>query len=291
MLCECAQMHSCVKLFATPRTVAHQASLSMRLSQQEYCCQFPFHPPGDLPWSRNGALFSCGSFIGRQFFTTEIPGKTRALFEALLITLLSRPWSIRSHLESNLLQLLQPQKMSAGTCSPAQSPLPILRYPRPHKIDTGDSLIAAGWPPTASCNGCAVEIYVYSTFTGGPLDVVVLLFSYSVVWNSLWPHRLKHARVPSPSRFPEVCFKLTGIESVIPSNHLILCHPLLLLPSNFPRNRVFSSELLLHIKWPKYWNFSISPSNEYSGLISFRLNLIDLFIVLGILESSPAPQF
>ena len=79
--------------------------------------------------------------------------------------------------------------------------------------------------------------------------------------------------------------KFISIKSVMPSNHLILCHPLLLLPSNFPRNRVFSSELLLHIKWPKYWNFSISPSNEYSGLISFRMDWVDLLAVPGTLKN------
>ena len=68
--------------------------------------------------------------------------------------------------------------------------------------------------------------------------------------------------------------KLTSTESVMPSNHLILCHPLLLLPSIFPRIRVFSNESVLQIRWPKYWSFSfsISPSNEYSGLISFRMD-------------------
>ena len=74
--------------------------------------------------------------------------------------------------------------------------------------------------------------------------------------------------------FSRSLFKLTSIESVMPSNHLILCHPLLLLPSIFPSIRVFSSESALHIRWPKYWSFSfsISPSNEYSGLISFRID-------------------
>ena len=66
--------------------------------------------------------------------------------------------------------------------------------------------------------------------------------------------------------------KLMSIEWVMPSNHLILCRPLLLLPSVFPTVRVFSSESALHIRWPKYWSFSISPSSEYSGLISFRLD-------------------
>ena len=81
--------------------------------------------------------------------------------------------------------------------------------------------------------------------------------------------------------------KLRSIESVMPSNHLILCHPLFLLPSVFPSIRVFSNELALPIRWPKYWNFifSISPSNEHYGLISFRIDWLDLFAVQGTLKS------
>ena len=81
--------------------------------------------------------------------------------------------------------------------------------------------------------------------------------------------------------------KLKSIESMMSSNHLILCHPLLLLPSIFPSIRVFSSELALHIRWLKYWSFSfsISPVNEYSGLISFRIYWLDLSAVQGILKS------
>ena len=80
---------------------------------------------------------------------------------------------------------------------------------------------------------------------------------------------------------------LISIESVMPSNHLILCCPLLLLLSIFPSIRVFSNESLLHIRWPKYWSFSfsISPFSEYSGLISFRIDWLDLFAVQGTLKS------
>ena len=88
--------------------------------------------------------------------------------------------------------------------------------------------------------------------------------------------------------------KLMSIELVMPSNHLILCCPLLLLPSIFPSMRVFSNESVLHIRWPKYWSFSfsINPSNEYSGLISFRMDWLDLLTVQGdSQESSPTPQF
>ena len=92
--------------------------------------------------------------------------------------------------------------------------------------------------------------------------------------------------------------KLMSIESVMPTNSLILCHPLLLLPSIFPSIRVFSSESVLHIRWPKYWSFSfnISPSNEHSGLISFRMDWLELCAVQVsfkslLQESSPTPQF
>ena len=81
--------------------------------------------------------------------------------------------------------------------------------------------------------------------------------------------------------------KLMSIESMMPSNHLISYYPLLFLPSIFPSIRVFSNESILHIRWPKYWSFSfsISPSNEYSGLISFRVDWFDLLAVQGTLKS------
>ena len=111
----------------------------------------------------------------------------------------------------------------------------------------------------------------------------MLLFSHSVVSDSLQPHGLQHASLPCPSPTPRVC----SIESVMPSNCLILCSPLLLPPSVFPGIRVFSSESLLHIRWPKYWSFSfsISSSNEYPGLVSFRNDWFDLLAVQGSLKS------
>ena len=112
-------------------------------------------------------------------------------------------------------------------------------------------------------------------------------FSCSAMFDSLWSHGLQHARPPCPSPAPGVYPKLMSIESVMPSNHLILCHPLLLLSLIFPSIRVFSSESALRIRWPKYWTFSfnISPSNEHSGLISFRRDWLDLLAAQGILES------
>ena len=92
--------------------------------------------------------------------------------------------------------------------------------------------------------------------------------------------------LPVYHQLPEFT-QLMSIELVMPSNHLILCHPLLLLPSIFPSIRVFSNESALHISWPKYWSFSfnISPSNEHPGLISFRMDWLDLLAVQGTLKS------
>ena len=104
--------------------------------------------------------------------------------------------------------------------------------------------------------------------------------------NSLQPHGLQHARLPFITSSQSL-LKLLSIELVMPSNHLILCRPLLLLPSIFPSIRVFSDESVLCIRWPKYWSFSfsISPSNEYSGLISFRMDRLDLLALQGTLKS------
>ena len=111
--------------------------------------------------------------------------------------------------------------------------------------------------------------------------------SQSVKSNSLRSHELQHTRLPCPSPNFQSLLKLMSIESVTPSNHLILCRPLLLLPSIFPSIRGFSNESVLHIRWPKYWSFSfsISPYNEYSGLISFRIDWFDLLAVQGTLKS------
>ena len=111
-------------------------------------------------------------------------------------------------------------------------------------------------------------------------------FSHSVVSDSLQPHGLQHTRPPCPSPTPGV-YSNWSIELVMPSNHLILCCPLLLPLLIIPSIRVFSNESVLCMRWPKYWSFSfnISPSNEYSGLISFRMDWLDLLAVQGTLKS------
>ena len=103
--------------------------------------------------------------------------------------------------------------------------------------------------------------------------------------DSLRPHRLQHAMPlcpsPTPGTYSNSC---PSSESVTPSNHLIFCHPLFL-PSVFRSIRVFSNESAVCIRWPKYWGFSISPSNAYSGLSTFRINGVDLLAVQGTLKS------
>ena len=110
--------------------------------------------------------------------------------------------------------------------------------------------------------------------------------SLSCVQFFLTPWTAAHQASLSITNSPSL-LKLMSIESVMPSNHLILCRPLLLLPSIFPSIRVFSNESALHIRWPKYWSFSfnISPSNEHPGLISFRMDWLHLLAVQGTLKS------
>ena len=102
--------------------------------------------------------------------------------------------------------------------------------------------------------------------------------------DSLQPHVLQHARPPCPSPNSWSLLKLMSIESMMPSNHLILCHPLLP-PSIFPSIRVFSNELALHIRWPKYWSFSFNISPSSPGQISFRMDWLDLLAVQGTFKS------
>ena len=118
-------------------------------------------------------------------------------------------------------------------------------------------------------------------------------FSRSVMSNSSRPHGQAAHQASLSITNSRSLPKLASIESVMPSKHLILCRPLLLLPLIFPSIRVFSNESALHIRWPEYWSFSfnISPSDEHSGLISFRMDWLDHLAVQGTLKSSPTPQF
>ena len=127
------------------------------------------------------------------------------------------------------------------------------------------------------------------------MTVQSVQFSLSGMSDPLQPHGLQHSRLPWNCSMPglpvrhqlQSLLKPMSIEMVMPSNHLALCFPLLLPPTIFPSIRVFSNESALHIRWPKHWSFSfnISSSNEYSGLISFRMDWLDLLAVQGTLKS------
>ena len=122
------------------------------------------------------------------------------------------------------------------------------------------------------------------------MELSSVQFSRSGVSNSLRPQARQASLSITNSKSS---LKLTSIKSVMPSSHLILCRPLLLLPSIPPSIRVFSNESTLCMRWPKYWSFSFSiiPSNEHPGLISFRMDWLDLLAGQGTQESSPTPQF
>ena len=132
-------------------------------------------------------------------------------------------------------------------------------------------------------NSCEAEKIIFSihNYPFCSLYRKSVQFSHSVVYDSLTPHGLQHTRPPVHHQ-PWNLLKLMSIKSMIPSNHLILLRPLLLLPSVFPSTRVFSKESVLCIRWPKCWSFSISPSNVHSGLISLRINWLDLLAVQGL---------
>jgi len=120
-------------------------------------------------------------------------------------------------------------------------------------------------------------------FLNYSVSVSSVQFGRSVMSDSLRPHESQHTRPPCPSPTPGVHPNSMCIELVMPSSHLILCCPLLLLPPVPPSIRVFSNESTLCMRWPKYWsfNFSISPSNEHPGLVSFRMDWLDLLTVQG----------
>ena len=124
---------------------------------------------------------------------------------------------------------------------------------------------------------CLMQVSMYHQFSS-------VQFSHSVMSDSLRPHESQHARPPCPTPTPRVH---SMDESVMPSSHLILCHPLLLLSPIPPSIRVFSNELTVRMRWPKYWSFSFSiiPSKEIPGLISFRMDWWDLLAVQGTLKS------
>ena len=174
-------------------------------------------------------------------------------------------WCTQSHVSL--------EKMLFQCCSSLPGSIPAFTLGSPQSISR------------AMLSACSVD-HVHSP-AGKPLRwlSLLLLFSPQVVSDFSTLHRLQHARLPCPSPSPGICSNSCPLSWW--SNHFIFCRPLLLLPSIFPSIRVFSNESVLCMRWPKYWSFSfsISPSNEHPGLISFRRDWLDLLTVLGTLKS------
>ena len=137
-----------------------------------------------------------------------------------------------------------------------------------------------GWGLFFPSKGISWKMYFYYFIQFSSVQLLSCVWLFATPWTAAHQASLSITNSQSP---PE----LMSIESVMPSNHLILCHPLLLPPSILPSTRVCFNESVLCIRWPKYWSFSfsISPSNEYSGLISFRIDWLDLLTVQGTLNS------
>ena len=145
-------------------------------------------------------------------------------------------------------------------------------------------LLAGGWgqrrPASLSARGSSVAFLQQPPHSGSVQFSCSVMSDSGIPWTAAFQASLSITNCRS-------LLKLMSMKSVMPSNHLILCHPLLLLPSIFPSIRVFSSESVLRIRWPKYWSFSfsISPSDEYSGLVSFRMDWFDFLSDQGTLKS------
>ena len=157
---------------------------------------------------------------------------------------------------------------------------PVLEYL--HPLESSSCQSASHSPPAPPAPGNQWSIFCLCTFAFHGYFLFLVFSQLCLTFCD--PHGLQHARLPCPSPSPGACANSVSTESVIPSNHLLPCNPLFLLPSIFPSIRVFSNESALGIRWPKYWSFGISPSNEYSGLISFRINWFDLLAVQGTLK-------
>ena len=156
----------------------------------------------------------------------------------------------------------------------------------------GITPFSASLSPDCLCFLCLCAHLAFSSYGTSPVGLVIKLLQFSSVqllsrvWLFATPWTTAHQASLSITNSWSLP-KLISIKSVLPPNHLILCHPLYLPPSIFPSIRVFSNKSALHIRWPKYWSFSfnISPSNEHSGLIFFRMDWLDLLAVEGTLKS------
>jgi len=181
--------------------------------------------------------------------------------------------SITDSMDMNLSKLQEGVEDQGSCCATVHGVLKIWTWLSEWTTTTNKNICAKGTPSVQ------IVVALNNQFSS-------VQFSPWVVSNSLWPYGLQHARLPclspTPGIYSNSCPSSRWCHPTISS-----CHHLLLPPSIFPSIRVFSNESALHIRWPKYWSFrfSISPSNEYSGLISFRMDWLDLLAVQGILKS------
>ena len=267
------QSPSHVWLFVTPWTIARHALLSVGFSQQEYWSGLPFPPSGDLsnPGIKLHLLLCRWILYSWATGEAQVP---ESLYNkhSWVISQPYIPLILWTKLSGLVLQgRMGPSSTSGEGASPANQHwfLSLLRV-----WWTSDTVLAkVAWRRLQTPLGEG----------GGFLERLFVIQSLSHVWLFATPWTA--ARQASLSfTISQSLLKLMSIESVMPSNHFVLCRPILLLLSILPSIRVFTNESVLCIRWPKYWHFSfsISPSNEYSGLISVRIDWLDLLAVKGL---------
>ena len=270
-------MHACmlsrfsrVQLCATLWTAAHQAPPSTGFSKQEYWSRLPFPSPSKVTYR---LLFLFSLYVMSDTFAT--------------------PWTVDCQLP---LSIFPRQEYWSGLPFPPLGDLPNPRI-KPRSVLSpllpADTLsLSHQQSPycsiVLSCycmpHLCWLEFKCLSNLLELWWRSALLLFSHSAESNSLWPHGLQYTRLPCPLLFPGFCANPCPLSWWC---HPSISHSVLILSSAFSlsQHQGLSNESILHIKWPKYWSFSISPSKEYSGLISFRMDWLDLLAVQGTLKS------
>ena len=305
---------SCVCLCATLWTIAYQSPLSMGFSRQEYWSGLPCPPPGDLP--NPGSYPHLLSTLHWQvcYLPLAYHGKPQVLFIILQLQITTKfnilfshnnshdSFRFTSHLFLLLLQTLLFMCSITSQClrtqrlrlrSPFYFHLQLLSkfslFPSCNSFDMLETSKYAFLPPACPLGFFFPYLASHSTSSFGYLKDIFYLSSVQSL-SRVQLFAIPQTAVHQASLFitnSQSLHKLMSIELVMPSNRRILCCPLFFLPSIFPSIRIFSNESVLHIRWPKYWSFSlsISPSKEYSGLISFRTDWLDLLAVQGTLKS------
>ena len=279
-------------------TVARQAPLSMGFPRQEYWSGLPFPSPGDLP---DPGIEPGSPSLQADSLLSEPPGKSEK--ENICKLFLSSDFRYSDglgrgfycpHLKAGPQESFDWQvRQWSGLWLPRRHGLCWVQpqgcqFPMGHAGETSawyEFGWASGWGQGATQQmeaggGHSLPLAEEGAFRTGSVQSLSQVRLFATPWTAACQASLSITNSQS-------LLELMSVESVMPSNYIILCCPLLLLPSIFPGTRVFSNESVLCIRWPKYWSFSfsISPSNEYLGLISFRNDWLDLLVVQGTLKS------